>query len=520
MKKLILIGTLLLCLIYEGNAQTGVFNEALLFSRTSFGGTTRMQTLGGAHVSLGGDISSALINPAGLGFYNRSELTFTPGVKFQTAESQFNGDPNQESSTFDNNFGLYNFGLVFNNTQNTGSKFRGWNFAISVDRLNDFNEEITYRGENDHNSLAFSLADNAFNIATNNLIGLEAAAFETFVINPARLNNGDLIYDPINLTDLVDVDGRTIAFFSLPVQQEVIRRSGSQNQWSFAAGGNYDDKIYFGGGIGIATLNYQQDKLFQENSYFVFGDGVNVQSGDDTALGGLTLREDLRIDGVGVNGTFGMIFRPVNFLTFGISYISPTFYTLNEESSFTLSNVVNETINTFGGDVIDPDSYEFQSDIVLTNYNLRTPGRLNLGASAFIGKYGFITGSVELTDYSTAELRSSDFQVDGDNASIENNYTSVANVRLGGELRLEEFRFRLGYSALNNPFEAGIRPTYVESYSFGAGYKTREFYVDLGVINSASKRLYSPYTLIDNNQPVINSRVNDTRIVATVGFTF
>ena len=520
MKKLIVFGALVVCLMQNSMGQTGVFNEALLFSRTSFGGSTRMQTLGGAHVSLGGDISSAHVNPAGLGFYNRSELTFTPGFKSMNADSQFNGDPNQERASSRASLGLYNFGLVFNNTKSNNGKFRGWNFAFSVDRLNDFNQEISYRGENNNNSLAFVLADNAFNVSSDALFGLEEAAFETFVINPVRLNNNDLIYDPVNLTDIVEVDGETTLFYSFPVQEETIRRRGSQNQWSFSAGGNYDDRIYFGGGIGIATINYEQDKVFRESDYFVFGDGVNVFDGVDTALGGLTLREDLRISGIGINATVGVILRPVDQMTIGISYITPTIYSINEESTFTLSNIINSTINTFGGDVINPGSYEFDGNLVTSNYTLRTPGKLNLGTSFFLGKYGFLTGSVEFTDYASAELSSNDFNIDGDNAAIRDNYTSVTNVRLGGEFRLDEFRFRLGFAALNNPFEQGIRPSSQESYSVGVGYKTQDYYVDLGVINSSSESFYSPYVLGDGLQPVINSEIRETRVAVTVGFNF
>src|SRR5688500_20379316 len=78
MKKLVFIVTLMSIgsLTY---AQDFVDN-ALLFSRSRQNGSARIQALGGTQVSLGGDYSSALSNPAGLGMYNRSEFTFSPGV--------------------------------------------------------------------------------------------------------------------------------------------------------------------------------------------------------------------------------------------------------------------------------------------------------------------------------------------------------------------------------------------------------------------------------------------------------
>ncbi|MGB3465889.1 MAG: hypothetical protein WBA74_11485 [Cyclobacteriaceae bacterium] len=528
MKKLIFIGAAFLCLFYDGNAQTGLFNEALLFSRTSFLGSTRMQSLGGAHVSLGGDISSAYANPAGLGFYNRSEVTFTPVLKFQNTDSRFFQDgfsradnfSGGESSSYRGNIGLFNFGLVFNKPSETEGKFKGWNLAFSIDRTNDFNEEIAYRGENNISSLTFAFADNAFNIPDGDLRGLEGAAFETFILNPDLDGNGNLIYDPITLFDTATVDGQLREFYSFPIQEEVIRRSGSQNQWSFAAGGNYDDRIFFGGGIGITSIGYEQDKVFRESEFYVLGEPGVIEEGFDGRLDAITLREDLRIDGIGINATLGMIFRPVNFLTFGISYITPTIYTISEESTFTLTNVLNTDVLTLGGDFIDAGSYEILGDIITSNYSLRVPGKLNLGSSVIIGKYGFITGSVEITDYSRAELNSPDFFTDADNDAIQSLYTSVTNVRVGGELRLDNFRLRAGYAVLNNPFEAGTEATTTQSISYGAGYKTREWYADLGVVSSSSDRVYSPYLLFDNSQPIIESEVRDIRVVMTVGFTF
>jgi len=537
MKKLILISSVLLCLVVPGFSQTGVFNEALLFSRTSFGGTGRMQALGGAHVSLGGDISSATINPAGLGFYNRSDLSITLGGRFQNADTRFNN--NELTTASDGGVGLYNLGIVFKGNSPGEGKFRGWNFAISLDRINDFNEEIEYRGENNDNSIAFQWANDAFNINDDGLRGLEAAASRIFIINPRRIrdvlsnNSSDsvLIYDPINQVELVDdIQG----FFSFPIQEETITRSGSQNQWNFSAGGNYNDKVYFGGGLGITSLRYEQDRTFREFDYEVLDDGLLVPLGPDTALGGLTLRENLNVSGVGVNGTFGLIVRPVDFLTFGVSYITPTFYTLNEESSFILTNVVNERINTFAENVIAPGTYEEASDILISNYSLRTPSKLNLGLTVFTGKYGFITGSVEIINYGSARITTNDFPEAADNEAIRDQFISTANYRIGGEFRLDSFRFRAGYAALTNPLTSDFRPIDNNSFSFGVGYKTKEYYLDLSVVNSTANSFSSPYTLPEEGSEIVvqnpelfsgsgpetATENRQTRIILTAGLTF
>jgi hypothetical protein len=43
--------------------------DALRYSMTGYGGTARARAIGGAIVALGGDISSASVNPAGLAFF-------------------------------------------------------------------------------------------------------------------------------------------------------------------------------------------------------------------------------------------------------------------------------------------------------------------------------------------------------------------------------------------------------------------------------------------------------------------
>ena len=74
--------------------------QATLFSQYNLGGTARIQALGGPKASLGGDLGSTIVNPAGLGFYNRSELSISPSMQISNADAQYLGqntsdNPNQ-----------------------------------------------------------------------------------------------------------------------------------------------------------------------------------------------------------------------------------------------------------------------------------------------------------------------------------------------------------------------------------------------------------------------------------------
>ncbi len=65
--------------------------DALRYSWYVPGGTARQQAVGGAMTSLGGDLSAAFVNPAGLGFYKTGDFVLTPGYAFGNNKSTYYG---------------------------------------------------------------------------------------------------------------------------------------------------------------------------------------------------------------------------------------------------------------------------------------------------------------------------------------------------------------------------------------------------------------------------------------------
>ena len=54
-------------------------------------GTARVQAIGGAMGSLGGDITATFVNPAGLGFYRTGDFVFTPTYTFGKTNATYLG---------------------------------------------------------------------------------------------------------------------------------------------------------------------------------------------------------------------------------------------------------------------------------------------------------------------------------------------------------------------------------------------------------------------------------------------
>lgn len=521
--SLILIsgGILLANISVLGQVVPGAFSyheQALVFSNYEYIGTARIHGLGNTQISLGGDISSALSNPAGLGFYNRSEFTISPSFNQQRNESSYIGT--NTTSTL-GKFNFDNIGMVFNKTKgdNVPGKWRGGSFVISFSKVNEFNSDIRYQGLNPNNDiLDFYVQDaNIQNQDPANIVGVAKGAYNNYLMSEfldAYISGGDTSYIPFY--------ERT--FFSefpsgdYPTNQsETIQSSGSQNQWNFSYGGNFDDMFYFGATLGIQSIRANIVKEYREQYPGLQGDIV------DNSF----LYEELTTEGIGVNGSFGVIARPINQMTIGFSLITPTFLSMSERYRYNSQATFNNFSMTNYGDYFDAnydlianenadfttfyefsallntESYEEES---FFDYTITTPMRLNFGATYFIGKNGFISGDVELVNYSNMKLKGDGGLLDTENTTISELYTSTLNYRLGGEWRIDKMRLRLGYNIRGNPYSSDRNDISSQMVTGGIGYRSQKIYLDLATSYRAVDNIYAPYVLENpNNDPIFQT---------------
>ncbi|SNS97023.1 Outer membrane protein transport protein (OMPP1/FadL/TodX) [Ekhidna lutea] len=501
------------------NAQ--YFEDAYRFSNTNYslGSTARMQAVGGAQIALGGDISSAVSNPAGLGFFNKSVFVFSPSLDFISADTDYSiirpdeviNAPGSDL-TFRNNFNFSNIGTVINFGKGrfTDDKFKGGSLAISLSRNNTYHLSRTYEGENGFNSIVDNILQGAGSKSLNELSELEYAAFDQFIINQYEDDQG-IFYTS-------NVGG-------FPIQRETIKERGSHYQLNMAWGGNYDDRLYFGGGMGVQILNYKQNRSYEEFDF--------LQDGSDMdSLNAIFIDDEIRTRGAGVNFNAGAIYRPASFLTVGVSYTSPSFLSLDEESFIdleadwdpgsTFTEEVDGETTTYDLANIDP----YRSNLFVNTYRLRTPSKVGLGASMFIGKSGFLSGDLEFVNYGNAKLNSDDFSTSQDNDDIKSAYESVVNIRVGGEYRFDSFRLRAGYAYFPDPFkDTNLQDR--TNITFGFGYRTFDYFLDFAVVSSISQQQAVPYFLDPETvpedfagQPVATSDIQNTTVTVTFGFNF
>jgi hypothetical protein len=482
----ILTGLALLCLAGEVSAQNEV--DALRYSRLDFGGTARTQAIGGAQTALGADAGSLSGNPAGLGLYRRSEFSFTPGINFGNTSSKVDGLSSVDQR---HNGNLSGFGLVFANRKSDGTEgnWRGGAFGIGFTRQNHFQNKFNYdrfAGGNEATILE-SIAESA-----NRPNGLSPAG------QVSSLN--DLAYDAALIDYFVQTNDSLYAIERKGriQQREEVTSKGAQNQWDFSYGASYRDMIYLGGSLGFSTLRYNQQRTYRE-----------IENDGTTAFEDLTVQDEFTTTGNGINARLGFIIKPVDFIRFGASFQTPTWYSMRDEYGTSL-----QTRNTtdFSGET-DPGEYE---------YRLTTPMRANGGVAIIAGKYGFFTGDVEYVDYTRARLREDGdaavFQ--GSNNDISSMYGSAVNVRLGAEGRFDIFRVRAGFALYGDPYENQTYDRKKTYLTAGVGIKQANYFFDLALVNSTYNSVYSPYVLNDQTQPVIVTENRNNNLLFTLGMNF
>jgi len=292
---------------------------------------------------------------------------------------------------------------------------------------------------------------------------LPSLAYASFVINPF-LNDSTAYY-----TEFRDINDNLVA----PIRQsEVITVRGGETTTNFSYGGNYDNKIYFGFGLGLTSLRY----IYVSN----YNERLTRQAAPNE-LQEFTLRNNRTVTGSGVNFNLGLMFRPIEDLRIGASFITPTFNVLDEKDENTMTSNFN-TNNTIPTEL---------------SYRYNSPMRANFGLAYFFKKKGFITAEAEWVNYKGMSVASDDFNLEADSKTIRNLYGSAFNLRAGAEARFDLLRIRAGAAYFQSPYAVRLDDVNrdVLSYTGGLGVFMQNTAIDLGFNYTPSRSVYTPYTL-------------------------
>ena len=450
-------------------------------------------------------------NPAGLGFFNKSEFTISPSLRVSGARANYLGQTTEDARA---KGGIENLGIVFNLGRNRDVPSK-WSSSLSVSysKANSYYRDYTYEGVNINSDLIDHVVNEANLDREDNFdpSSLTILAFDNYLIEnfiEPRPGGDTLVFDGRNQD--IGVPG-----IDYPVRQlDSYSVSGSQSKWNFAYGGNFKDKVYLGVGVDIMGIDNVTTREYQE------------EPTESNALNQYTLTERRETQGSGINATLGAIYRPTTPITIGLSYTTPTIYSLSEVYRIGMRSSWNNYTFPPTGDVLNEvEPLPFENNPF--DFTLRTPQRVRGGISYFFEKYGFVSASAEWLNYEGNRFTADRNELGVDNEIVGNVLGNVINLNVGGEFRYQAFRVRGGYGLLGDPYTNG-KDGGSSRISGGIGLRFSNYFVDLAVVNTRFDEQVSPY-VFSNSEYVTDAELatptaqidnSVTNLVFSLGFNF
>ncbi|WP_405296062.1 OmpP1/FadL family transporter [Algibacter sp. Ld11] len=496
MKKLSLlfIGVLSMSNIYAQD-----ISDALRYSQDEIQGSARFRALSGAFGALGGDMSAVSINPAGSAVFSQSHASLSFVSADKNNKANYFGNTEK---TNDSKFDLNQVGAAFVFKNNNNSPWRKFTLAIAYDRSNDHNNSWYAAGfnTNDDGQFSNSIASYFYDYADGRRLD-EISAFPGESIREAYSEIGRaygfanqqafLGFESFILeADDINDDGNTTYTSNVNSGYFDHRytniETGYNGKISFNFATQYEDNVYLGVNLNSHFIDYQRSTSLLE----------------DNKNGGLISTIDfnnaLSTTGNGFSFQIGGIFKLSQEFRLGLTYDSPTWYTIEEETSQFLdtSELVSQNF-----DALDPQIVN-----IYPEYKLQTPGKFTGSLAYIFGQQGLIS-----FDYSNKNYANTTFKPEADytdlNADITNALTSASTYRFGGEYKVKQLSFRGGYRYEESPYADGVTVGDLNGFSLGLGYNFGNTKLDL-TFDQAKRSYQTPLYNIGLIDTVDIDRVN------------
>jgi hypothetical protein len=482
--------------------------DALRLSWFAPRGTARSNALGGAMGTLGGDLSSNHINPAGLGFYKSSELLFTPTFISNNNNFNYLGHGSSTSNTIAN-FGTV--GFVFAD----GKRKNNWTssaFSITFNQIADYNNHVSFAGRNNFSSFSEKYLEELVNdradttSALNNYIFGSSLAFRTYLVDTTAGPNGAVT----GYQSLVPISTGVNQMYDATT-------SGSYNELAFGWGGNVEDKLYMGASFIMPMINYNRSTTYSE---------VDATGNPNNQFGGFVFNENFSSRGWGIGAKFGIIYKPEAFLRLGFALHTPQLITFRDKISTDMTTNTESYAGTQSASSAElNDGYPG-----LREYTIATPTKATFSGSYFFAQpnkptqpLGFISADVEWVNYTgsrfyanTYDKASTDYY-NALNATVKSIYKNNLNIKIGSELKLNgNWMLRAGTAYYGSPYkDENIKASHM-SFSGGIGYRTNKYFIDFTIVNTSTKDAIFPYRL--NDKPNTYASLTGNRTMFNIGY--
>jgi hypothetical protein len=492
--------------------------DAIRYSWYPQNGTARTLAIGGAMGSLGGDISATFVNPAGIGFYRTNEASITAGFLMNKIKTDYRGTQSNDSK---NKFSLGTSGFAFALPNHYNDK-KSNAFSIAFTQKASFNNIVNYKGLNNFSSFSETFAEeftkqNRADVLSTQSIApyTTAPALLSFLIYTDTLSSGTVVVK--SLTDNVINAGRSL-------QQEMNKTTkGGLYELGASYAGNDGEKWLWGIGIGIPIVSYESNTVFSET------DTSSITSDEFKSF---RFTDNFTTKGVGINGKFGLIFRPKEYIRIGLAVHTPSYMSLTDARKSSLATVLE---NPAKDTVVNSSTFTNGQERGQAKYAQSAPWKVMLSGSYVFREVedvtkqrGFVSADIEYVRHNGTKFSSDAEEPTQDektyykqlNGVIKDIYKGNINVRVGGEVKFNTIMGRLGFGYYGNPYKDAPSNANKMVLSGGLGYRNKGFFVDLTYVQLLTRDFDIPYRLQNAETVYANLRQQTGNIMATIGIKF
>ena len=481
--------------------------DAVRYSMDEIQGTARFKAMSGAFGALGGDMSSVNINPAGSAIFNNSHASVSLGLYNKSNDINYFGGINSSS---DLNVDLNQLGAVFVfDNMNSNSLWKKFSLSVAYDSSGNFDDDWVANGTNPNNSIGDYFRLNAQGLRLNDISALDEESISQAYSEIGSLfgfqnQQAFLGYEGYIINPLEDTDENTNYTSNINGgdynQRFAYASTGYNGKLAFNFATSYNDKFYFGLNLNSHFINYERSTFLNERNSNVSSTVTNVN-----------FENNLLTTGTGFSLQLGGIAKITEELRVGLSYNSPTWYRVSDETSQYLStNRIEDGQNI--NQVINPNVIN-----VYEEYKLQTPAKITGSLAYVFGKRGLLSLDYSMKDYSNTKFKpTSDAYFSAINNDINDRLTSAATIRLGGEYRYKQISFRGGYRFEESPYKDTDFYGDLTGYSLGIGYNFGSINLDLAFSQATRDTNYQLYNVGLTDAASIET--NYTDFVVTLGF--
>ncbi len=488
------------------NAQD--ITDGLRYATDATTGTARFNAMSGAFGALGGDLSAMALNPAGSAVFINNEMSVSLGVLDKQNDTNYF---NTLGRGIDTDVAVNQAGAVFVfNNPDEASKWKKFTIGLNFNNTNNLDDEVFIQGTGN-----ISIGDYFLNRSQGiplELLQLQGGetisdlyaylgetqgtaaqdaflGYQGFIINPINPDNPDNTQYVSNIAP---------GHFN---QEYSLSSRGFNGKYTINFGVQYMENFYFGINLNTHSIDYIQTTFLYESN-----------SNAGSLVNEVGFENNLSVLGNGFSAQVGSIVKLGDKFRVGITYDTPTWYEISEETTQYL-----ETRRTEKGqsitEIINPNVLN-----VFEAYKLRAPGRYAASVAYIFGKEGLISVDYSYKDYSQTKF-TSNFQGEFTplNNVINSSLKGSSTIRVGGEYRISELSLRGGFRYEESPYQNGTTVGDLTGFSLGLGYDFGDYNFDVAYSRSQQDKNQQLYNTGLTSVAAVNTTFNN--IMFTLGFS-